>query len=489
MKQLKRALTLYPTTAIVIGAVIGSGIFVVPVSMADILGSASLMMLVWVVAGVITLFGALTQCELVGQMPRTGGLYEYLREIYGDVVGFHYGWANFMIAGSGAIAAIALIFSQYLGEFIHLPVIFGDLASMPVHLPFLGDIFPFDQFSEKLIAGGLVLLLTYINVRGIKIAASMQSISTSTKVLALLGICVVAFIVGSNIGSVSHWTGITPKGSALSSWTLLGAIATAITKAFWAYDGWGNVSYIGGEVQEPQKTLPKAIILGTLIFTGLYILLNLAYLYILPIDVIAAIPKERVASAVITAVLGSGGGAVVAILIMISTFDTTNSGVLTNARVYYAMAKDKLFLRRAGTVHEKYQTPSIALWLQGFWALALLFTGSFNLLLDMYIFVNWALYVLMALGVFVLRRREPNRERTFKVPGYPYIPAIFVLFATSYVVITLIKDIDGYNSGTQPIISSLAGVLLVLTGVPFYFFWKNKQRVEDLDHKENGSSH
>ncbi len=481
MQHLKRALTLYPATAIVIGAVVGSGIFSSPVSMAAVLGNASLMLMIWAITGVITLFGALTQCELIGQMPRTGGLYEYLREIYGDFVGFHYGWANLMIAGSGAIAAIALIFAQYLGEFVTLPKLMANQAEMAWHIPFLGDIFPFKYFTEKLIAGGLVLVLTYINVRGVKVGATLQSISTSAKVLSLLGVCVIAFIVGSSVGTTTHWTQVTDAGRSLSSWALVGAIATAITKAFWAYDGWGNVSYIGGEVHEPQKTLPKAIILGTLIFTGLYLLLNLAYLYILPIGDIATVPDARVASAMVGKVLGGGGAAIIAALIMLSTFDTTNSGVLTNARVYYAMAKDKLFAPSAGTVHERFQTPSIALWIQGIWSLVLLFTGSFDLLLDMYIFVNWALYVLMALGVFVLRYREPNRERSFKVPGYPYIPGFFVLFATTYVVVTLVKDINAYNDGSQPIISSLAGVLLVLSGLPFYFFWKNKRALAAKD--------
>lgn len=477
MKSLKRALTLYPTTSIVVGSVVGSGIFVVPVSMASELGSASLMLLIWVATGILTLFGALTQCELVGQMPRTGGLYEYLREIYGDFVGFHYGWANFMIAGSGAIAAIALIFATYLGEFVTLPVLFGNLAEMPFHLPFLGDIFPFAHFSEKLVAGALVMLLTYINTRGVKVGATLQSISTTAKIVALLGVCFVAFVIGSHVGTVTHWTSMTPKGVTLSSWTLLGAIATAITKAFWAYDGWGNVAYIGGEVKEPERTLPRAIILGTLIFTALYLLLNLAYLYILSVSDIATVENQRVASAVVTAVLGAGGGGVIAALIMLSTFDTTNSTILTSARVYFAMAKDKLFIAKAAVVHPTYQTPSVSLWMQGCWALCLLFTGSFDLLLDMYIFVNWALYVLMAVGVFVLRVREPNRERAFKVPGYPFVPAIFVLFATSYLVVTFIKDVMAYNAGEQPIISSLAGVMLVLTGLPFYFYWKNKRKI------------
>ncbi|MEP7235670.1 MAG: amino acid permease [Ignavibacteriota bacterium] len=479
--HLKRALTLYPTTSIVIGSVVGSGIFVVPVGMAQGLGSAPLLMLVWVVAGAITLMGALTQCELVGQMPRTGGLYEYFREIYGEKVGFLYGWANFMIAGSGAIAAISIIFAKYFGEFVTLPHLSAEWEAIPWHLPLLGDIFPFANMGGKCVAACIIIILTAVNIRGVKLGAFLQSISTTSKVIALLLVTGVAFLAGSHIGSISNWGGVTEAGAALSGWTLIGAIGTAITGAFWSYDGWGNVAYIGGEVKEPSKTLPRAIILGTLIFISLYIIINLAYLYILPIGKLAAVPDDRLASEMISAVIGGAGGALIAGLIMLSTFDTTNSSILTNARVYYAMARDKVFVRRAGTVHPKFKTPHISLSMQGLWALILLFSGSFGLILDMYVFVNWLMYVLMGLGVFIMRRRDPLRERPFKVPGYPIVPAIFVVFATLYVVITLVKDINGYTSGTQPIISSATGLALVLAGLPFYFFWKNKQQVEKLE--------
>ena len=481
--HLKRALTLYPTTAIVVGSVVGSGIFVVPVSMAQGLGSAPLLLLVWVVAGIITLMGALTQCELVGQMPRTGGLYEYFREIYGEKLGFLYGWANFMIAGSGAIAAIAIIFAKYFGEFVSIPHLSEAWEKIPWHLPFLGDIFPYANMGGKCIAAVIIIFLTIINIRGVKVGAYLQSISTTAKVIALLIVTAVAFLAGSHIGSIANWSVVTEAGSSLSGWTLIGAIGTAITGAFWAYDGWGNVAYIGGEVKEPAKTLPRAIILGTIVFILLYIIINLAYLYVLPIGKLATIPDDRLASEMVTAVIGGVGGALVAGLIMLSTFDTTNSTILTNARVYFAMARDKVFVRKTGVVHPTFQTPHIALALQGLWALILLFSGSFGLILDMYVFVNWLLYVLMALGVFILRKREPNRERPFKVPGYPIVPVIFVLFATCYVVVTLVKDIDGYSAGTQPIISSVTGLALVLAGLPFYYFWKNKTKNERVDSK------
>ncbi len=479
--RLKRALTLYPATAIVIGSVVGSGIFVVPVSMAQGLGSAPLLLMVWVVAGVITLMGALTQCELVGQMPRTGGLYEYFKEIYGEKLGFLYGWANFMIAGSGAIAAIAIIFAKYFGEFVTLPHLSEAWEKTAWHLPFLGDIFPYANMGGKTVAAIIIIFLTLINIRGVKLGAYLQSISTTAKVVALLIVTGVAFIAGSHIGSVANWSGVTEAGASLSGWTLIGAIAAAVTGAFWSYDGWGNVAYIGGEVKEPSKTLPRAIILGTVIFIALYIIINLAYLYILPIGKLASVPDDRLASEMVSAVIGGVGGALVAGLIMLSTFDTTNSSILTNARVYFAMSRDKVFTPRAGTVHPKFQTPHIALILQGAWALILLFSGSFGLILDMYVFINWLLYVLMALGVFILRKREPNRVRPFKVPGYPVIPAIFVVFATCYVVVTLVKDINGYTSGSQPIISSVTGLALVLAGLPFYYFWKNKQKGEKLE--------
>jgi APA family basic amino acid/polyamine antiporter len=481
--HLKRALTLYPTTAIVIGSVVGSGIFVVPVSMAQQLGSAPLLLLVWVVTGIITLMGALTQCELAAQMPRTGGLYEYFREIYGEKISFLYGWANFMIAGSGAIAAIAIIFGKYFGEFVTLPHLSPALEKTPWHLPLLGDIFPYDNIGGKSIAGIIIVFLTYINIRGVKLGAMLQSISTTSKVIALLLVTGVAFLVGSHVGSIANWSSITDAGASLSGWTLIGAIATAITGAFWAYDGWGNAAYIGGEVKDPAKTLTRAMILGTIIFIALYVIVNLAYLYILPIGKLATVPEDRLASEMVIAVIGGAGGALVAGLIMLSTFDTTNSSILTNARVYYAMAKDKVCSKRIGNVHPKFQTPYISLSVQGLWALILLFSGSFGLILDMYVFVNWILYVLMAVGVFVLRRREPTRERPFKVPGYPVVPGIFVIFASLYVVVTLVKDINGYT-GSQPLIPSVTGLVLVLAGLPFYFFWKNKFKVERAENNE-----
>jgi APA family basic amino acid/polyamine antiporter len=381
-----------------------------------------------------------------------------------------------MIAGSGAIAAIAIIFGNYFAEFVTLPRLSPNLEQMPLHIPLLGDIFPLEKIGVKCVASLIVALLTYINIRGIKVGAMLQTISTSAKVIAIIAVIAVAFLLGSHVGSIANWSGITQNGTALSGWTLIGGIATAVTGAFWAYDGWGNVAYIGDEVKDPTKTLPRAIILATFVFISLYLLMNLAYYYILPIGEVATVADDRVASAMVTRAIGGAGGAFVAALIMLSTFDTTNSTILTNARVYYAMAKNRVFSQKAAGVHPKYQTPHGALLLQGAWSIFLIFSGSFGLLLDMYIFVNWLLYVFMALGVFVLRKRKPDAERPFLVPGYPYVPLTFVIFAATYVIVTLVTDYAAFNAGERPIMQSAMGLVLVFSGLPFYYFWKYKDR-------------
>jgi APA family basic amino acid/polyamine antiporter len=451
--------------------------------MARDLPSAAMLLGVWLFTGVLTLFGAFTQCELVGQIPRTGGLYEYFREIYGEQIGFLYGWANFTIAGSGAIAAISFIFAAYMQEFIPLPHLSKALEQTPLHLPLLGDIFPLADIGIKGVASIVVIVLTYLNVRGVKLGAMLQSISTTSKMLAILGIVAIAFLLGGHIGSVGNWTHASAQGQALTGWGLVGAISLAMSGAFWAYDGWGNVAYIAGEVKEPSKTIPRAIILGTVTFIALYMLVNLAYLYILPVEAIGASPDDRVASTMITQVLGGAGGALIAALIMLSTFDTTNSTILTNARVYYAMGEHSLFYRGAAEVHPKYRTPHVSLILQGGWSLVLLISGSFGLITDMYVFVNWLLYVLMAIGVFVLRRRHPNSERPFRVPGYPWVPLIFILFASAYVLITLVTDVQAFEAGKQPLMKSVTGLVLVLSGLPFFYFWRNKRNIETEESK------
>ncbi|MBI3556924.1 MAG: amino acid permease [Deltaproteobacteria bacterium] len=469
MKKLERALTLFPVSAIVIGSVVGSGIFVVSADMARGLGSAPLLLLVWLITGLMTLLGAFTQCELVAQMPVTGGLYTYLREIFGERIGFLYGWANFMIAGSGAIAALAFIFANYLGEFVTLPRLSPELEKLPVTIPFIGSFFPLADLGTKTAGALLIAVLTALNMRGVKLGALVQSVSTSSKILVILFVVLAAF---SASGSVSHFSGVAPGHVALGGWALIGAIGMAMSGAFWSYDGWGNVAYIAGEVRDPSKTIPRAIVLGTFGFISLYLLINLAYLYVLPIEAVGASPHDRVAATMMETVMGHRGAMLVAALIILSSADTSNSTILTNARVYYAMAHRQVFSPRCGEVHSRFHTPHLALLYQGLWSIVLLMSGSFDLITSMYVFVNWLLYILMAVGVFVLRYRHPARARPYKTPGYPFVPGLFILLSAIFLIVTLVTDIQAFRAGQQPAIKSVMGLLLVFSGLPFYLYWK-----------------
>jgi APA family basic amino acid/polyamine antiporter len=468
--KLKPQLGLFSATSLVIGCVIGSGIFVSSAGMAKRLGSAPLLLLVWVVGGFFTLLGALTLCELTGQMPGTGGLYTYLREIYGDAVGYFYGWANLTVGNTGSIAAIAYIFGAYLSEFIPLPHLSPALEKVAIHLPYLGDLFPLQDIGIKGVAALLICGLTYLNIRGVKLSTLVQTISMSAKVLAMIVVIAVALIWGGHTPGASTANWIAPGTIHFTHWTWLAAVTAALSGAFWSYDGWGGVAYVGGEVKQAEKTLPRAIILGSICFITLYLVMNLAYLYVLPIQQLGAAPDDRVASVMVSKVWGHAGGILVALLVLLSTFDNVNASILICGRVFYAMAREGLFLKSVGEVHPKYGTPSRALLHQCAWCLILLFSGSFDLVTSMYVFVSWLLYLLMGIGVFILRFREPNRPRPFRVPGYPWIPALFVLFTLVFLVLTLAGDITSYANHEVPVINSVVGLLFVFSGTPLYLY-------------------
>lgn len=482
--QLKRALGLYAATAVVIGSVVGSGIFSSPSGMARTLESAPLMLFVWLLGGIFTAMGAMTQCELVGQMPKTGGMFVYLKEIYGEQVGFLYGWANLMIAGSGAIAGIASIFASYAGEFIALPRLDPSWESISVNIPVLGVLHPFADIGVKLLGALAIIILTALNIRGVALSGKFQSVTTSSKIVAILLIALIALVFGGAEGDTAHWFQTTDKTAAMSVTELIGIVAVALSGAFWAYDGWGTVAYLAGEVKEPSKTIPRAILLGSFIFITLYMIVNLAYLYILPIGMMGHVEGDRVASAMATNVIGGIGGVLIAALIMLSTFDATNSTILTNARCYFAMAKASLFWRKTGEVHPRFKTPHVSLMMQGAWAIVLLFSGSFWTIIDMYVFVNWIVYVLMAIGVFIMRRRHPGAQRSFRVPGYPVVPALFVLFAITFVTLSLVTDIQNFQDGKQEFLNSVMGLLMVISGLPLYYLWKYQNRYQNTGQPE-----
>jgi APA family basic amino acid/polyamine antiporter len=463
----------YSATAIVVGAVIGSGIFVSSPGMARNSLDGVTLLGIWALAGFFTLIGALTQCELCSQFPKTGGLYLYIKEVFGECAGFFYGWANLVIVGSGASAALAFIFSSYLAELIPLPSFSKELEACALHIPWLGSLYPFANAGQKGVGALLILLLTWVNVRGIQFGAGLQSISTTLKVLALIAI--IGFGLSWSGGDWAHVTAprVTPLHT--SMWQSIGLCVTALGGAFWAYDGWGNLTFIAGEIKRPAKTIPIALIGGTLILTSVYLLVNVAYLRVLSLEGLSVVPGDRAASGLMNAVVGPIGVQAVAFLILLCTFDAINSGILTNPRVSFTMARDRLMPSWMGRLHPQYKTPAVALWMQGLWALLLLFSGSFDLVASMYVWVSWFFYFLMAVAVFICRKRK--YPRTFTLIGYPYLPLLFACFTVFYLGATLLEDIRAYQAGTAATINSLMGVFLVLSGWPLYWWLKRQQRL------------
>ncbi len=460
---------------LVIGSVVGSGIFKNPASMAALTGSPELLLGIWVGAGIVTLFGALTIAEVAGLIPATGGQYEYFRVIYGDFTAFIYGWALFFVIQTGSIASITYVFSYYFDSVFPLYNLPEETwRSFSIGLPF-GTIYPLREIGVKFLTSGVIIFLTAINIYGVRHGGRMQNVLTVSKVLAILVLVAGAFIFGQ--GAVANFTTDSVSG-AVTGGAMLTAIVLTMNKALWSYDGWNTVTAVAGETKEPQKTIPRALMIGSLSILVIYILINLAYLYILDIDQLAASTSPAADVAMIA--LGPWGLTFVAVAVMIATMGTTNGTILQSARIFFAMARDKLFFKRLNKVHRKFHTPAPALFWQGAWACLLVFSGTFDMLTEMLIFVSWAFYGLAAFGVFILRKRMPNHDRPYKVWGYPVVPAVFVLFAAAFLVFSLVSDYDQYmlgqQNGTDPILNSVYGLFLLASGLPFYFLFRRSAR-------------
>ena len=452
---------------LVVGSIIGSGIFKKPALMAGQLGSGELLIAVWVIAGIMTLFGALSLAEIASIIQAPGGQYVFFNKTYNKFVGYLYGWSVFSVYQSGSIAAIAYIFAEYFGYFFPPFHLLPQLEAIHLHIPGVGDIFPLANFGTKTVTILCIMFLTTVNYFGVRFGGIVQVTFTSLKVAAIAAIVILGFALGH--GSFEHFTSSTAR---LSNAGWLGAMLVAMSGAFWAYDGWVNITYVAGEVKEPQRTIPRALFVGTAIVITVYVLTNLAYLYVLPIDVMAK--SKLVAADVAEKFLGGYGGAFVSAAVMISTFGTANGTILATARVYYAMAKERLFFRRMEFIHPRYRTPGPSLFLQGAWASILTLSGTFDQLTDQLIFVAWIFYALSAAGVFVLRKKMADVPRPYRVWGYPYVPAIFVIFATIYVFYTLYSDITSFSRGETPLINSVMGLIYVVIGIPGYIYWKRK---------------
>ncbi len=434
--------------------------------MATLLPSAPWMLSVWVVAGVVTLFGALSLAELAAMMPETGGQYKYYRMLYGKLFAFLSGWSIFSVIQSGSIAAIAYVFSDYTNSIVPLwQVPAAVVQQYSFALPLLGRIELLSNLGHKLLSASLILLLSWVNVRGVRSGGRVAGVFTTLKVLAIL--CLIVFCLGAQSGSLEHFT---PRSMELPAGLgIVSAFSLALSKAFWAYDGWSSIAFVGGEVNNPQKTLPRALFVSVFSVIILYLLINAAYVYIMPMQDIAR--SQLIASDVANRVMGPVGSTFVAIAVMISTFGATNGTILSSARVYFAMARDQLFFPLVGRVHPRFATPHVSIWVQAAWSILLLITGSFETLTDMLIFVSWIFYTMSVVGVIIFRKRLPEAERPYKVWAYPFVPLVFIVVAGLFVCSTLWGDLSAYLNGSADSIPSLNGLIISLSGVPLYYYF------------------
>ncbi|HEY4341336.1 MAG TPA: amino acid permease [Steroidobacteraceae bacterium] len=458
MVEFVRALNRVDATALVAGSMIGSGVFIVSADIARQVGSPGMLLLVWLIAGVTTVIGALTYSELASLFPKAGGQYVYLREGVSPLFGYLYGWTLFTVIQTGTIAAVAVAFARFTSVFI--PALTPDVfMGWTAHLP-SGDI-QIGLSPQRLLAIISVIALTWINVRGVRTAAAIQTALTGIKIASLGALVVLGLTLGRNHLALSSNFGPGLWGHT-TFMHLLPSIGAAMIGALFAMDAWNNVGFAAGELKDPKRDLAFAMVTGVCIVVVLYLLANLAYLSSLTLPGIANAPQDRVATAALQAMFGDAGLTVMAAAIMISTFGCNNGLILAGARVFYAMARDGLFLKRAALLHRRYQTPSFALWIQAAWTCALCLSGTYSQLLDYVMFAAVLFYLLTAIGLFVLRVRRKDAARPVKVPLYPFLPALYVLL-TAGICANLLIQRPQY---TWP------GLCIVVLGVPVYLLWR-----------------
>ena len=453
---LVKGLGLVDSTTLVMGSMIGSGVFIVAADISRQVQSPGLLMLTWVLTAILTLIAALSYGELAAAMPQAGGQYVYLREAFGPMWGFLYGWTLFLVIQTGTMAAVAVGFAKYAGVFV-------PWLSAQNYLVGSGKI---GLTSQQLVAILVVVFLTWSNTRGIRTGANVQNVFTFAKVAALLGLVGIGFLVGRNpVAVASNFTGFWRN----SGWNFesVRLVGVAMVGALFSADAWNNVTFTAGEVRNPRRNLPLSLALGVLIVSALYIAAQLVYLNVLTFPEIQHANQDRVAAAAAAKMLGGVGVKLMAAAIMISTFGCVNGLVLSGARVYFAMARDKLFFRRAGVLDPLHHTPVFSLGVQCIWAVVLTLSGSYNDLLDYVIFAVLLFYILTIAGLFVLRRTRPGLDRPYKAFGYPVLPAVYMAAAGLIEILLLLYKPDY----TWP------GLIIVLLGLPVYFIWRRKTTV------------
>lgn len=434
-QELPRVLGLWDIVGIVIGGVVGSGIFIVPAAVAAGAKSPLLILAVWSLGGLLSFFGALSFAELGAAFPHAGGMYVYLRESYGSLIAFLFGWTLFLVVESGAIATLAVgITTKYLPQF-----------------------FPVSSLGAKLIAVGFVAGLAAVNYVGVRWGANLQNFLTIIKFSALVGVCGIVFIFGK--GSTVNFISPAPESF---SWGLVGSFGVALVAVLWAYKGWEAATYSAGETRRPERNLPWGLFIGLLAVIVVYFIANLAYLYAFPAAELAG--SDRIASDAMNFAIGPTGATIIAVIIILSMIGAANQVILTSPRVYYAMARDKLFFKKIAAVHPRFLTPHFSIIAIGIWSIILSVSGTFEQLFTYVVFGQWLFFGLCAGAVIILRKKRPDIPRPYKTLGYPFTPIIFILAAALISVNTLINQF--WNA--------MAGFGIIALGIPAYWYWKRK---------------
>lgn len=463
----KPSLSLLDATMIVAGSMIGSGIFIVSAEVARMTGSSGWMMMMWVLAGIVTLIAALSYGELSGMFPKAGGQYVYLREAYNPFIAFLFGWTQFGVIQTGTIAAVAMAFAKYVG---YLAPGLGEDAV-------LLDAGSFKISMAQLVAIASIILLTFINTRGVKNGKIIQTVFTFTKLFSLFGLIIFGLLIGASQevwdANWQHaWQRVnlaeidgSVVSTALTGMAFMGAVAISMKGTLFSSDAWNNVTFIAAEIKNPQKNIGRALLLGTLIVTIIYVAANLMYLAVLPLQEIAFAKQDRVGVAAAESIFGPGVGALaIAVMIIISTFGCNNGLILSGARIYYTMAGDGLFFKKAGELNQ-YGVPAYGLWVQCIWTCALCLTGRYGDLLAMVIFGVLVFYVITILGIFVLRRTRPDIPRSYKAFGYPVLPALYIIIALALAGLLLVYEYK----------YALPGLGIILLGIPLYMIAMRKR--------------
>ena len=443
--KLDRQLGLFDSTMMVVGIVIGSGIFMTTGLMADALPSASLILIVWLLGGLQMLAGALTYAELGAAMPKAGGQYVYLREAYGSLPAFLFGWVAFIAYLTGTNAAIAVAVAEHLGSFY---------PSISTHNIVIG----FDYFSisgGQIFAISLILILSFINYLGILFGKWIQNVFTILKIGSILFFALAGLFI-----STGNHIDFSINPTSMSIGSILTGMGIALVAVTWTVGGWEYVTFAAGEIKNPKKNLPLALIIGTVVILVLYIMINIAYLKVLPMD--SLIGELKVGEATAKSLYGPGIAGAFVVVVIISMFGSLNGNILVGPRISYAMAKDKLFFSKAADVHPKFHTPGNAIMIQGVWASVLALSGTFEEIITLVVFVNFMMWIAASSTVFVLRKKQPELERPYKVWGYPYVPAFFIIFSSAIMINTF------FESPQQ----TLMGIGLTLLGIPAYLYWK-----------------